>query len=315
MMLVLVLTRVLTISSCPRGLVDWPARQQRPSAKHFLESGRQVLFCCYKPPIDLCRLYFEYLLHYIRSTVRFCLTESRDENKQWKTSFFLSGCCCLEHVIYKNNIYITIITTIIYLESITSGKVALTPEPRAHVDNAWLYKNNYSKLYTILYYNLLYCTVLYCTVLYCTVLYCTVLYCTVLYCTVLYCTVLYCTVLYCTVLYCTVLYCTVLYCTVLYCTVLYCTVLYCTVLYCTVLYCTVLYCTVLYCTVLYCTVLYCTVLYCTVLYCTVLLYKFEKKSRRSARDGGGWTKTIYKMRIDTLKTMLIKITKKWYDNA
>ena len=39
--------------------------------------------------------------------------------------------------------------TIIYLESITSGKVALTPEPRAHVENVRLYKNNYNILYTI----------------------------------------------------------------------------------------------------------------------------------------------------------------------
>ena len=30
--------------------------------------------------------------------------------------------------------------TIIYLKSITSGKVALTPEPRAHVENARVYK-------------------------------------------------------------------------------------------------------------------------------------------------------------------------------
>ena len=42
--------------------------------------------------------------------------------------------------------------TIIYLESITLGKVALTPEPRAHVENARLYKNNYNILYTILKY-------------------------------------------------------------------------------------------------------------------------------------------------------------------
>ena len=35
--------------------------------------------------------------------------------------------------------------TIIYLESITSGKVALTPEPRAHVENARL-KLEYKQL-------------------------------------------------------------------------------------------------------------------------------------------------------------------------
>ena len=41
---------------------------------------------------------------------------------------------------------------IAYLKTFTSGKVALTPEPRAHVENARLYKTNYNILYTIILY-------------------------------------------------------------------------------------------------------------------------------------------------------------------